>query len=137
MTPHIVRTEADADAVRQIEASRMHWCLGDVIDITGDVDLRGRKDDWPDAETHVVYPDMKPEGEVIPAPQGRLGAAGADSRREPLAVAARAAPGPPASRTAAGVGARRAAAGRPADRRVTASGFGVRRFITAFSSGRR
>ena len=38
MTPHIVQTEADADAVRQIEASRMHWCLGDVIDITGDVD---------------------------------------------------------------------------------------------------
>jgi hypothetical protein len=99
MTPHIVKTEADADAVRQIEASRMHWCLADVVDITGDVDLRGRKDDWPDAETHVVYPDMKPDGEVIPAPQG--GSAPLepipDANRSPLRQER--APGPPPSRT--------------------------------------
>ncbi|MCX7426748.1 MAG: hypothetical protein NTW96_14115 [Planctomycetia bacterium] len=99
MTPHIVKTEADADAVRQIEASRMHWCLADVIDITGDVDLRGRKDDWPDAETRVVYPDMKPDGEVIPAPQGRSAPLKPIPEANGSPFKQERAPGPPPSRT--------------------------------------
>ena len=36
MTPHIVQNEADADAIKRVEAARMHWCLGDVIAIHGD-----------------------------------------------------------------------------------------------------
>jgi type II secretory pathway component GspD/PulD (secretin) len=78
MTPHIVRGEAEADAIKQAEAARMSWCLGDVIKIHGDAGLRGRCDNWSDAETQVVYPDMKPmtgaEGkplapELIPTPE--------------------------------------------------------------------
>ena len=78
MTPHIVRNEADADAIKQAEAARMSWCLSDVLKIHGDAGLRGRCDDWSDAETQVVYPDMKapigPDGknikpEMIPTPQ--------------------------------------------------------------------
>jgi general secretion pathway protein D len=79
MTPHIVRNEADADAIKQTEAARMSWCLSDVVSIHGDGGLRGRRDDWTDAETQVVYPDMKPDDgldgkplvpEAIPAPEG-------------------------------------------------------------------
>jgi general secretion pathway protein D len=69
MTPHIVRSEKEADAIRQVEASRMHWCLGDVIDVGGDVALRGRGDDWSDANTPVFYPDMKSNGETVPTPK--------------------------------------------------------------------
>ena len=32
MTPHIVRNEADADAIKRAEAARMSWCLGDVVE---------------------------------------------------------------------------------------------------------
>ena len=78
MTPHIVRGEAEADAIKQAEAARMSWCLGDVIKVHGDAGLRGRCDNWSDAETQVVYPDMKPmtgeDGkplapEMIPTPE--------------------------------------------------------------------
>ena len=77
MTPHIVRNEADADAIKQAEAARMSWCLSDVTKIHGDVGLRGRTDNWSDAETQTVYPDMKPalgpdgkplSPEMIPTP---------------------------------------------------------------------
>ena len=37
----------------------MNWCLADVIKIYGEAGLRGRTDEWSDAETQVVYPDMK------------------------------------------------------------------------------
>jgi type II secretion system protein D len=60
MTPHVVRTNEDAEAVKRMEAGRMHWCLADVIELTGDTNLRGRKDDWPDGDTKVIYPDGDP-----------------------------------------------------------------------------
>jgi general secretion pathway protein D len=78
MTPHIVRGEAEADAIKQAEAARMSWCLSDVVKIHGDAGLRGRCDNWSDAETQVVYPDMKPAvdangkplaPEMIPTPE--------------------------------------------------------------------
>ena len=81
MTPHIIRSEADADAIKQAEAARMSWCLSDVTKIHGDAGLRGRCDNWSDAETQVVYPDMKPavgsDGkplgpELIPTPDGAM-----------------------------------------------------------------
>jgi general secretion pathway protein D len=65
MTPHIVRSEAEADAIKQAEAARMSWCLGDVIQMHGDLGLRKRTDAWSDAETHTVYPDMK----IAPMPE--------------------------------------------------------------------
>jgi hypothetical protein len=74
MTPHVVRTEEDAEAVKRIEAARMHWCLADVIEVSGESGLRGRKDDWPDSETKVIYPDgdprmqRGPSDSPVPAP---------------------------------------------------------------------
>lgn len=75
MTPHVVRTEEDAEAVKRIEAARMHWCLADVIDMMGEESgLRTRKDDWPDTQTEVIYPDGDPRtqrGQALPAPMPR------------------------------------------------------------------
>jgi general secretion pathway protein D len=80
MTPHIVRNESEADAIRQREAARMSWCLCDVTAIYGEAGLRKRGDNWSDAETKVIYPDLKYEpgslpaendaGEQIPTPAG-------------------------------------------------------------------
>ncbi len=62
LTPHIVRSEEDADKVKQAEAARMSWCLGDVIKINGPSGLRNRNADFSDAETTVIYPEMNPDG---------------------------------------------------------------------------
>ena len=82
MTPHIVNSEEDAKLIRQAEVARMHWCLGDVLEMTGDGTLRGRDDEWSDAETRVIYPDGDPgrdaagamDGlhEPVPTPDGSL-----------------------------------------------------------------
>jgi type II secretion system protein D len=63
MTPHIVFNEAQADVIKKIEAARMNWCLGDVIEMTGDIGLRPRNGDWPDSDTEVIYPDVNPRAE--------------------------------------------------------------------------
>jgi type II secretion system protein D len=81
MTPHVVRTQEDADAMRKLESSRMNWCLADVIKLTGDDNLRQRGGDWSDKETPVVYPDLDPRAskqpapEAIPTPSGESGPA--------------------------------------------------------------
>ncbi|HEY2761596.1 MAG TPA: type II and III secretion system protein, partial [Pirellulales bacterium] len=62
MTPHIVRDEADADRIKQAEAARMSWCLGDVIKVGGTQGLRTRFDDFSNAETTVIYPEMNADG---------------------------------------------------------------------------
>lgn len=71
MTPHVVRNDDDANLMREIEASRMHWCLCDVMDVGGDGVLRSRGDQWLDSETEVIYPGVEPEGELIPTPEGQ------------------------------------------------------------------
>jgi type II secretory pathway component GspD/PulD (secretin) len=71
MTPHVIRTTEDAEAVKRVEAARMHWCLADVVEMVGESGLRNRKDDWPDSETKVIYPDGDPRtqgGPPSPAP---------------------------------------------------------------------
>jgi type II secretion system protein D len=67
MTPHIVENEEDAELVKQMEVARMHWCLTDVLELNGDGNLRGRSDEWGNAETHVVYPDGNPGDSVAPS----------------------------------------------------------------------
>jgi general secretion pathway protein D len=74
MTPHVVRNPEDADRIKQVEAARMSWCLCDVLKLTGDAGLRGRSGEWPDSETHVVYPDLTPgAAETIPVPDAAPG----------------------------------------------------------------
>ncbi len=84
MTPHIVRNQAEAEALKRTEAAKMTWCLSDVTDIYGEAGLRRRTDVWTDGEVPVVYPDAgplpvgsQPAGpEVIPAPGGAPGTPG-------------------------------------------------------------
>ena len=35
MTPHIIRNQADADALKRKEAAKMTWCINDVTKIYG------------------------------------------------------------------------------------------------------
>lgn len=79
MTPHVIRSQADADQLRKLEQERMNWCLADVVKLTGDKSLLQRGGDWSDKDTTVVYPDLDPRAEKhatptipepIPAPEG-------------------------------------------------------------------
>ncbi|MFM9066576.1 MAG: hypothetical protein ACKOUR_04455, partial [Planctomycetota bacterium] len=62
MTPKIVKTDEDYDWVKTVESERMSWCLGDVVNIHGDVGLRGGNCiNCPD-KLPVIYPDRDPTG---------------------------------------------------------------------------
>ena len=68
LTPKIVYNKLDSDVQKQIESSRMSWCLSDVVKLHGDAGLRSRCDQWNDNETEAVYPTYVPkEGEMLPA----------------------------------------------------------------------
>jgi type II secretion system protein D len=66
LTPHIVRGPQDAERVRQMEESRMNWCLCDVNQIHGPVGFGVKAD--PQAAP-VVFPDANPRGTLLPIPQ--------------------------------------------------------------------
>ncbi len=70
MTPHVVRTESDAEWIKQVEAARMSWVLSDVCRLHGNAGLRTQFDNWGDGEIPVVHPDSNPSGaiELQPAP---------------------------------------------------------------------
>lgn len=79
MTPHIVKSQADAEAIKRVEAAKMSWCLCDVTCLYGEAGLRRRTDEWTDGEVPVIYPDAGPQpagspptgSEVVPAPNGQ------------------------------------------------------------------
>ncbi len=74
LTPRIVRTQQDAELIKQVESSRMSWCLSDVVRIHGPSGLKARNDKWSQHESMVVYPDYDPRGEGIPLPnEGEAG----------------------------------------------------------------
>lgn len=58
LTPHVVRNQADADRVRQMESARMNWCLRDIEQIHGSVTSQ----DSNRLEMPVIYPDSNPRG---------------------------------------------------------------------------
>ena len=63
LTPHVVRSEADAERIKQLESSRMSWCLGDAEKLQGDMGIRKRGSvEFDDVETKVIYPDFDPRG---------------------------------------------------------------------------
>jgi type II secretion system protein D len=79
MTPHIIRTAADAEALKREEAARMSWCLCDVTKIHGEAGLNPRGGAWGAADVKVVYPDSaepinlpgEHAPEAVPAPSGQ------------------------------------------------------------------
>jgi len=61
MTPRVIRSELDAEMLKQVESSRMSWVLSDVIEMHGPAGLRTRGDAWDDVPG--CYPtEMAPEG---------------------------------------------------------------------------
>ncbi|MBX7165085.1 MAG: hypothetical protein K1X74_01930 [Pirellulales bacterium] len=79
LTPHVVRNEAEAEALRQAEESRINWCLADVQTVHGDQAHMQRATQAEfDSGSAVIYPDGQPvegtlEGpayEVVPPSPG-------------------------------------------------------------------
>lgn len=70
LTPHVVRTPADVERLKQAEAARMQWCLADVNEIHGHTGLCDCGD-CPVClnQVDVIYPDSNPRGIVPPEPQ--------------------------------------------------------------------
>ncbi len=67
LTPHVIRTAADAERLKQVETARMNWCAGDVFDLHGEVlanpemsSLIPEEGSW-----EVIYPDVDPRGEQL------------------------------------------------------------------------
>lgn len=60
LTPRIIATDEDYEVLKQVESSRMSWCLADVLNIHGDVGLSGGNGLWGPARGAVMYPDLQP-----------------------------------------------------------------------------
>lgn len=60
MTPQLVTGEEDLEYVKQVESSRMSWCLADVVEMHGDVGLSGGYGLWGPAIGGTIYPDVQP-----------------------------------------------------------------------------
>lgn len=64
LTPRVIRSELDAEMLKQVESSRMSWVLSDVIEMHGPAGLRTRGDAWDDVPG--CYPtEMAPEGPTL------------------------------------------------------------------------
>lgn len=46
MTPTIIRSEEDLIRLREQESARMHWCLSDVVKLTGNSNMQSREYEW-------------------------------------------------------------------------------------------
>ncbi len=60
LTPRIIQTDEDYEIYKQVESSRMSWCLSDILNIHGDVGLNGGNGLWGPAKGPVIFPDMQP-----------------------------------------------------------------------------
>ena len=65
LTPMLVTGEEDLDYVKQVESSRMSWCLADVVEAHGDVGLSGGYGLWGPAVGNTIYPDLHPTVEDV------------------------------------------------------------------------
>jgi general secretion pathway protein D len=70
LTPHVVKNEEEAERLKKIEATRMHWCLADVHELHGDTDLVDIREghDLSDGSAETIYPDADPMGLGIEPP---------------------------------------------------------------------
>ncbi len=60
LTPRIVQSDEDYEILKQVESSRMSWCLADVLNVHGDVGLSGGNGLWGPARGQLLYPDVLP-----------------------------------------------------------------------------
>ncbi len=68
LTPRVIRSELDAEMIKQVESSRMSWVLCDVVNMHGPSGLKSRCDDWSAGEAPSYYPTEVPcEEDYLPA----------------------------------------------------------------------
>lgn len=60
LTPMLVTGEEDLEYVKEVESSRMSWCLADIVEAHGDVGLSGGYGLWGPAAGTTIYPDLQP-----------------------------------------------------------------------------
>lgn len=85
MTPRVVNANdaGKLELIKQVESSRMSWCMADILNIHGDVGLSSGNGLWGPAASPVIFPDLQPtvegesefSGEVIitqPEPMNQL-----------------------------------------------------------------
>lgn len=58
LTPRLIQSEEDYDTLKEVESSRMSWCLADVLNIHGDQGLSAGNGLWGPARAPVIFPDM-------------------------------------------------------------------------------
>ncbi len=60
LTPRIIQTDEDFEVIKQVESSRMSYCLADILEMHGDVGLSGGHGLWGPARGPIIYPDIQP-----------------------------------------------------------------------------
>lgn len=62
MTPRVINFNNDEkiQTIKQVESSRMSWCMADVLNVHGDVGLSPGNGLWGPAASPVIYPDQQP-----------------------------------------------------------------------------
>jgi general secretion pathway protein D len=60
LTPRIIQTDEDYEMMKQVESSRMSWCLADILEMHGDAGLSGGHGLWGPARGPIIYPDLQP-----------------------------------------------------------------------------
>ncbi|MCO6458728.1 MAG: general secretion pathway protein GspD, partial [Pirellulaceae bacterium] len=74
LTPHIVRNDQDIERLKQVESSRMSWCLADLVEMHGSAGLSGGYGLWNPPPTPTIYPYHDPTAvEVVPTPAAMPG----------------------------------------------------------------
>jgi type II secretory pathway component GspD/PulD (secretin) len=66
MTPMLINGDEDLEYVKQVESSRMSYCLADVVEMHGDVGLSGGYGLWGPAIGPTIYPDLHPTVDQFP-----------------------------------------------------------------------
>jgi hypothetical protein len=79
MTPHVVRDKDELDAFRYAESERMSWCLADVLELYGNVQMTSRPGNWcpcggcgdcrvcrGNSPAPIIFPDTNPAGMMGP-----------------------------------------------------------------------
>jgi hypothetical protein len=66
MTPRVINFNNDEklEMIKQVESSRMSYCLADILNIHGDVGLSPGNGLWGPAASPIIYPDLQPTVEV-------------------------------------------------------------------------
>jgi hypothetical protein len=68
MTPRLANMEDELNVIKEVESSRMSWCLADILEMHGDVGLNGGHGLWGPTAGAMMYPEM-PESVIDGAEQ--------------------------------------------------------------------